>query len=112
MGEVSNSCILNDIGSNSLLGNGKKIAKFLMRTFTCRSTFLYGREEHCRRMPRNFISSSQFQRKQRKLGLLSIYKFSLDSLVSITGKGYTMHVHTAGIGGGGRDTQCTSKLQV
>ncbi len=23
-------------------GNGKKIAKFLMRTFTCRSTFLYG----------------------------------------------------------------------
>jgi hypothetical protein len=32
---------LNDIGRNSLLGNGKKIAKFLMRTFTCRSTFLY-----------------------------------------------------------------------
>jgi hypothetical protein len=25
-----------------LLGNRKKIAKFLMRTFTCRSTFLYG----------------------------------------------------------------------
>jgi hypothetical protein len=25
-----------------LLGNGKKIAKFLMRTFTYRSTFLYG----------------------------------------------------------------------
>jgi hypothetical protein len=24
-----------------LLGNRKKIAKFLMRTFTCRSTFLY-----------------------------------------------------------------------
>jgi hypothetical protein len=33
---------LNDVGRNSLLGNGKKIAKFLMRTFTCRSTFLYG----------------------------------------------------------------------
>ncbi len=33
---------LNDIGRNSLLGNRKKIAKFLMRTFTCRSTFLYG----------------------------------------------------------------------
>jgi hypothetical protein len=33
---------LNDIGRNSLLGNGKKIAKFLMRTFTYRSTFLYG----------------------------------------------------------------------
>jgi hypothetical protein len=30
------------IGRNCLLGNGKKIAKFLMRTFTCRSTFLYG----------------------------------------------------------------------
>ncbi len=32
---------LNDICRNSLLGNRKKIAKFLMRTFTCRSTFLY-----------------------------------------------------------------------
>ncbi len=40
-GEVSNSWILNDIGRNSLLGNRKKIAKFLMSTFTCRSTFLY-----------------------------------------------------------------------
>jgi hypothetical protein len=34
---------LNDIGRNFLLGNRKKIAKCLMRTFTCRSTFLYGR---------------------------------------------------------------------
>ncbi len=33
---------LKYIGRNCLLGNGKKIAKFLMRTFTCRSTFLYG----------------------------------------------------------------------
>jgi hypothetical protein len=32
---------LNDIGRNFMLGNRKKIAKFLMRTFTCRSTFLY-----------------------------------------------------------------------
>jgi hypothetical protein len=32
---------LNDIGRNSLPRNGKKIAKFLRRTFTCRSTFLY-----------------------------------------------------------------------
>jgi hypothetical protein len=32
---------LNDIGRNSLPGNRKKIAKFLMRTFTYRSTFLY-----------------------------------------------------------------------
>jgi hypothetical protein len=32
---------LNDIGRNFLLGNGKKIAKFLMRTFACCSTFLY-----------------------------------------------------------------------
>jgi hypothetical protein len=31
----------NDIGRNFLLGNRKKIAKFLMRTFTCGSTFLY-----------------------------------------------------------------------
>jgi hypothetical protein len=40
-GEVPNSCILNVVGRNSLLGNRKKIAKFLMGTFTCRSTFLY-----------------------------------------------------------------------
>ncbi len=40
-GEVSNSWILNDIGRNFLLGSRKKIAKCLMRTFTCRSTFLY-----------------------------------------------------------------------
>jgi hypothetical protein len=40
-GEVSNSGILNVVGRNSLLGNRKKIAKFLMRTFTCCSTFLY-----------------------------------------------------------------------
>jgi hypothetical protein len=33
---------LIDIGRNSLLGNRKQIAKFLMRTFTYRSTFLYG----------------------------------------------------------------------
>jgi hypothetical protein len=31
---------LNDIGRNFLLGNRKKIAKCLMRTFTGRSTFL------------------------------------------------------------------------
>ncbi len=40
-GEVSNSWNLNDIGRNSLLGKSKKIAKSLMRTFTCHSTFLY-----------------------------------------------------------------------
>jgi hypothetical protein len=33
---------LNDIERKCLLGNRKKIAKFLIRTFTCRSTFLYG----------------------------------------------------------------------
>jgi hypothetical protein len=33
---------LNDIGRNSLLGNRKKKNKFLIRTFNCRSTFLYG----------------------------------------------------------------------
>jgi hypothetical protein len=32
---------LNDIGRNCLLGHRKKMAKFLMGTFTCRSTFLY-----------------------------------------------------------------------
>jgi hypothetical protein len=36
---------LNDIGRNCLLGNRKKIAKFLMKTFTCRSTFLYAFNE-------------------------------------------------------------------
>jgi hypothetical protein len=39
---ITNSCVFSDIGRNCLLGNRKKIAKFLMRTFTCRSTFLYG----------------------------------------------------------------------
>jgi hypothetical protein len=33
---------LIDIGRNCLLGTSKKIAKFLKRTFTYRSTFLYG----------------------------------------------------------------------
>jgi hypothetical protein len=36
---------LNDFGRNFLLGNRKKIAKCLMRTFTCRSTFLYISED-------------------------------------------------------------------
>ncbi len=33
--------VWNYIGRNSLLGNSKKTAKFLMSTFTCCSTFLY-----------------------------------------------------------------------
>ncbi len=37
----ASSKILNDIGRISMLGNRKKIAKFLTRAFTCRSTFLY-----------------------------------------------------------------------
>ncbi len=41
LGEVFNSWILSDIGRNFLLGNRKKIANCLKRTFTCRSTFLY-----------------------------------------------------------------------
>ncbi len=40
LGEVSKAEFY-DIGSNSFLGNRKKIATFLMKTFTCRSTFLY-----------------------------------------------------------------------
>ena len=38
---ITNSWIFIDSGRNCLLGNKKKIAKLLMRTFTCRSTFLY-----------------------------------------------------------------------
>jgi hypothetical protein len=41
-GKIFQQLIWNDIGRNCLLGHRKKIAKFLMRTFTCRSTFLYG----------------------------------------------------------------------
>jgi hypothetical protein len=41
----TNSSIFINIGRNCLLGNRKKIAKFLMRTFTSHSTFLYGRGE-------------------------------------------------------------------
>jgi hypothetical protein len=40
---------LNDIGRNCLLGNRKKIAKFIMRTFACRSTFLYGPRHRLRK---------------------------------------------------------------
>ncbi len=38
-----NSWLFSDIGRNNdyLLGNRKQIAKFLMRTFACHSTFLY-----------------------------------------------------------------------
>ena len=39
---ITNSWIFSDIGRNYLLGSRKKIVKFLMRTFTCRSTFLNG----------------------------------------------------------------------
>ncbi len=39
-GKYSNRQIQNDIGRNCLLGHSKKIAKFLMMTFTCRSPFL------------------------------------------------------------------------
>ncbi len=41
------------------------------------------KEEICRRMPSNFFSTTQFQRKRKKLGLLSIYKFSLPIWVAI-----------------------------
>ncbi len=58
------SCwILNDMGRNFLLGNGKKIAKCLMRTFTCRSTFLYAMQVVCKNM------SSGEQRRQRRVRL-------------------------------------------
>jgi hypothetical protein len=43
---------LNDMGRNSLLGNRKKIAKFLMRTFTYRSTFLYDFKQSLKLGPR------------------------------------------------------------
>ncbi len=42
LGKVSHGWIWNDIGRNCLLGNRKKIAKFLIGTFTWHSTFLYG----------------------------------------------------------------------
>ncbi len=38
----TNSWIFIDVGRNCLLGNRKKTAKILMRSFTCRSTFLCG----------------------------------------------------------------------
>ncbi len=52
----TNIWILNDIGRNSLLGKRKKIAKFLMRTLTYRSTFLYD-ANHCDVLP---LDSSSF----------------------------------------------------
>ncbi len=53
----TNGRILNDIGRISLLGNRKKIAKFLRRTFACRSTFLYATECPARK---NLEHSFQF----------------------------------------------------
>jgi hypothetical protein len=49
---------LNEIGRNSLLGKRKKIAKFLMRTFTCCSTFLYAFITDSPRSPNNWDHSS------------------------------------------------------
>ncbi len=40
-GKYFNCWIWNNIGRNCLLGHRIRIAKFLMRTFICRSTFLY-----------------------------------------------------------------------
>jgi hypothetical protein len=48
---------LNDIGRNFLLGNRKKIAKFLMRTFACRSTFLYEPNSLVKRNPLSLMTS-------------------------------------------------------
>ncbi len=45
-GRYSISWIWNDIGRYCLLGHRNKIAKFLTRTFTCRSTFLYAYKIH------------------------------------------------------------------
>jgi hypothetical protein len=42
LGKIFQQLNWNDIGRNCLLGHRKKIAKLLMRTFTCRSNFLYG----------------------------------------------------------------------
>ena len=42
LGKIFQQLNLKYICRNCLLGHRKKIAKFLMRTFTCRSTFLYG----------------------------------------------------------------------
>ncbi len=39
--QYTNSWIFSDIGRNCLPGNRKKKAKFLTKTFTYRSTFLY-----------------------------------------------------------------------
>ncbi len=52
---ITNSWIFNEIGRNCLLVNRKKIAKFLMRTFTCCSTFLYDWNILCQ-LNRIFVS--------------------------------------------------------
>ncbi len=61
-GEVYNDWILNDMGRNSLLGNRKKIANVLMRTFTCRSTFLYVVDSHWLFLPETpcFLVSAEW----------------------------------------------------
>ncbi len=54
--KYSNSWIWNDIGRNCLLGHRKKIAKFLMRIFTSRFTFLFALELSLVIIPSYFFS--------------------------------------------------------
>ncbi len=71
---------LIDIGRNCLLGNKKKIAKFLMRTFTYRSTFLYGSMAHCLVKQIHFLT----------------HKFQDPSLCSSTSAGFITEIGRKG----------------
>ncbi len=65
-GPNTHPLILHDIGGNSLLGNRKKIAKFLMRTFTCRSTCRIATAIRKERNHENYINNQgcHFPRKK------------------------------------------------
>jgi len=51
----------NDIGRNCLLGHRKKIAKFLTRTLTCHSTFLYGKQSWNKKESERFAVKEELQ---------------------------------------------------
>ncbi len=74
---------LNDISRNCLMEHGKKIAKFLMRPFTCRSTFLYGpiQPSRClfKRYKLSIIGHSSIG--LRTIGLWDIYHWNQKKII-------------------------------
>jgi hypothetical protein len=78
----ASSEILNDIGRNSLLGNRKKVAKFLMRTFTCRSTFLYGNHARIK-----YFGDLEFTERNWEAGDAIFYSEAINRFFCVENRG-------------------------